>query len=280
MKSAPEASSAGSSQDVSDVPVLEVKSLGKRFPARRGRDAPPWVIQDLSFCVRPGEFLTIIGPSGAGKSTLLNMIAQIETVSAGEIIFNGETVKSHDPRSLRPGCHRRIGYVTQDDCLLPWRTTIDNVLFPLEAQGRLDDQSRAHADMLIRAVGLAGYERYYPHELSGGMRKRAALIRTLAYDPPVILMDEPFAAVDAQTRTQLQADLLKLWNLGRKTIIFVTHDIAEAIALGDRALVLSRQPTRIAAEHDIPIPRPRNVADIFALPGFATIYERIRTAIQ
>jgi NitT/TauT family transport system ATP-binding protein len=170
--------------------------------------------------------------------------------------------------------------VTQDDNLLPWRTTLENVLFPLEVQGRLDQETRAHADMLVSAVGLAGFERYYPHELSGGMRKRAALIRTLAYDPPVILMDEPFAAVDAQTRTQLQADLLRLWELGRKTIIFVTHDITEAIALGDRALVLSRQPTSIAAEHAIPIPRPRDVRDIFALEGFAAVYDGIRTAIQ
>jgi NitT/TauT family transport system ATP-binding protein len=263
-----------------EPPLLEIKDLGKRFPARAGREPPPWVIQGLSFAVRPGEFLTIIGPSGAGKSTLLNMIAQIDTVSAGEIVFDGQAVNSHDPRTLRPGVDRRIGYVTQDDNLLPWRTTIDNVLFPIEVQGRLNHQTRAHAEMLVRAVGLAGYERYYPHELSGGMRKRAALIRTLAYDPPMILMDEPFGAVDAQTRMQLQADLLKLWELGRKTIIFVTHDITEAIALGDRALVLSRQPARIAAEHAIPIPRPRNVQDIFALEGFAAIYERIRAAIQ
>ena len=265
---------------MTEAPLLEIKSLGKRFPARAGREPPPWVIQELSFSVRPGEFLTIVGPSGAGKSTLLNMIAQIDTVTAGEIAFNGQTVATHDPRSLRPGFDRRIGYVTQDDNLLPWRTTIDNVLFPIEVQGRLNDETRAHVEMLIRAVGLAGYERYYPHELSGGMRKRAALIRTLAYDPPMILMDEPFGAVDAQTRTQLQADLLKLWSLGRKTIIFVTHDITEAIALGDRALVLSRQPARIAAEHVIPIPRPRNVQDIFALEGFAAVYERIRAAIQ
>jgi NitT/TauT family transport system ATP-binding protein len=265
---------------MSAAPLLEIKGLGKRFPARQGRDPPPWVIQGLSFSVRPGEFLTIVGPSGAGKSTLLNMIAQIDTASAGEIVFNGETVSSHDARTLRPGFDRRIGYVTQDDNLLPWRTTLENVLFPLEVQGRLDQETRAHADMLVSAVGLAGFERYYPHELSGGMRKRAALIRTLAYDPPVILMDEPFAAVDAQTRTQLQADLLRLWELGRKTIIFVTHDITEAIALGDRALVLSRQPTSIAAEHAIPIPRPRDVRDIFALEGFAAVYDRIRTAIQ
>jgi NitT/TauT family transport system ATP-binding protein len=264
----------------SEVPLLEIRSLGKRFPGRFGREPSPWVIQDLSFAVEPGELVTIIGPSGAGKSTLLNMIAQIDTASAGDIVFNGEIVKSRDPRSLRPGFDRRIGYVTQDDNLLPWRTTIENVLFPIEVQGRLDAETRAHVEMLIDAVGLGGFEHYYPHELSGGMRKRAALIRTLAYDPPVILMDEPFAAVDAQTRTQLQADLLRLWNLGRKTIIFVTHDITEAIALGDRALVLSRQPTRIAAEHAIPIPRPRDVKDIFALPGFAAAYDRIRAAIQ
>jgi NitT/TauT family transport system ATP-binding protein len=265
---------------MSDTPLLEIRNLGKRFPTRQGREPSPWVIQELSFSVRAGEFLTIIGPSGAGKSTLLNMIAQIDTVSAGEIVFNGETVTSHDARTLRPGFDRRIGYVTQDDNLLPWRTTIDNVLFPIEVQGRLNAETRAHAEVLVRAVGLAGFERYYPHELSGGMRKRAALIRTLAYDPPVILMDEPFAAVDAQTRTQLQADLLTLWGLGRKTINYVTHDITEAIALGDSALVLSRQPTRIAAEHAIPIPRPRNVQDIFALEGFAAVHQRIRSEIQ
>ena len=147
---------------------------------------------------------------------------------------------TRDPRALKPGIERRIGYVTQDDNLLPWRSTLDNVLFSLEVQGKLDDASRARAEKLIQAVGLAGFEKYYPHELSGGMRKRTALIRTLVYDPPIILMDEPFAAVDAQTRTQLQADLLRLWDLGRKTIVFVTHDITEAIALGDRALVLSQ----------------------------------------
>jgi NitT/TauT family transport system ATP-binding protein len=260
--------------------LLEVRQLGKRFTQRHGREPSPWVIQDLSFSVADGEFLTIVGPSGAGKSTLLNIIAQIDTASAGEIVFDGTAVTARDPRALRPGLDRRIGYVTQDDNLLPWRSTLDNVLFALDVQSRLNDETRAHAEMLIRAVGLAGFERYYPHELSGGMRKRTALIRTLVYDPPVILMDEPFAAVDAQTRIQLQADLLNLWSLGKKTIIFVTHDIIEAIALGDRALVLSRQPARIAAEHIIPIPRPRNIKDIFAVEGFAAIYEKIRADVQ
>jgi NitT/TauT family transport system ATP-binding protein len=261
-------------------PMLEIRSLGKRFPARAGREPPPWIIQDLSFSVGAGELLTIIGPSGAGKSTLLNIVAQIDTATAGEIAFDGERIASPEMKALHPGLNRRIGYVTQDDNLLPWRTTIDNVLFPREVQGTLDDAARARAAELIAAVGLSGFERYYPHELSGGMRKRAALIRTLVYDPPMILMDEPFAAVDAQTRTQLQEDLLRLWSLKRKTIIFVTHDITEAIALGDRALVLSKQPSRIAAEHVIPIPRPRNVKDIFALPGFAATYEKIRADVQ
>ena len=260
--------------------LLDIRGLGKRFPARQSREASPWVIQNLSLSVGAGEFVTIVGPSGAGKTTLLNVIAQIDTASAGEIIFDGTPIACQDPRALRPGLGRRIGYVTQDDNLLPWRTTIDNVLFPLEVQGSLTEATRQRAQMLVGAVGLAGFERYYPHELSGGMRKRAALIRTLLYDPPVILMDEPFGALDAQTRTQLQADLLTLWNLGRKTIIFVTHDITEAIALGDRALVLTRAPSRIAAEHPIPIPRPRNVMDIFALEGFAGLYEKIRAQVQ
>jgi len=261
------------------TPLLEVRNLAKRFPTRQGREPSPWIIRDLTFSVPDGELLTIIGPSGAGKSTLLNMIAQVDVPSAGEILFQGDKIETSDPKAMRPGLDRRIGYVTQDDNLLPWRTTIDNVLFPLEVQGRLDDKARAHAQMLVDAVGLTGFERYYPHELSGGMRKRAALIRTLVYDPPVILMDEPFGAVDAQTRMQLQEDLLRLWNLGRKTIVFVTHDIVEAIILGDRTLVLTRQPARIAAEHVIPIPRPRSVKDFLALPGFAQIYERIRAEV-
>src|SRR5215213_11321205 len=129
--------------------MLDIKKLGKRFPARAGREPPPWIIQDMSFSVGAGELLTIVGPSGAGKSTLLNIIAQIDTTSAGEIVFDGATVTTRDPRALQPGCNRRIGYVTQDDNLLPWRSTLDNVLFALEVQGRLNDETRARAEMLI-----------------------------------------------------------------------------------------------------------------------------------
>ena len=240
----------------------------------------PWVIEDLSFAVTEGEFLTIIGPSGSGKTTLLNMLAQIDTASAGEVRFQSQTAPIDDPKGLNPGLSCQIGYVTQEDNLLPWRTTLQNVLFPLVVQRRLNDETQARAEMLIRAVGLAGFENHYPHELSGGMRKRASLIRTLVYDPPVILMDEPFGALDAQTRAQLQEDLLRLWNLGRKTIVFVTHDIAEAIALGDRTLVLSKSPARIAGEHVNAITRPRDVSGIMTHPEFAALYQRIRAQVQ
>jgi NitT/TauT family transport system ATP-binding protein len=260
--------------------LLEVRGLSKRFGDRAGRDPSPWVIQDLSFVVNEGEFLTIIGPSGSGKTTLLNMLAQIDTASGGEIRFQSQVAPIRDPKSLKPGLACKIGYVTQEDNLLPWRTTLQNVLFPLTVQRRLNDETRARAQMLIHAVGLAGFEQHYPHELSGGMRKRASLIRTLVYDPPVILMDEPFGALDAQTRTQLQEDLLRLWNLGRKTIVFVTHDIAEAIALGDRTLVLSRSPASIAGEHCNPIPRPRNIRGIMIHPEFGALYHRIRVQVQ
>jgi NitT/TauT family transport system ATP-binding protein len=265
---------------VTGQPLLEVDDLSKRFAARAGRDAPPWVIQGLSFSVDDGEFLTIIGPSGSGKTTLLNMLAQIDTASGGAVRFQSQPAPVGDPKALNPGLSCKIGYVTQEDNLLPWRTTLQNVLFPLKVQGRLNSQTRAHAETLIKAVGLAGFEQHYPHELSGGMRKRASLIRTLVYDPPVILMDEPFGALDAQTRTHLQEDLLRLWDLGRKTIIFVTHDIAEAIALGDRTLVLTRAPARIAGEHAITIPRPRDIRGIMAHPDFSTLYQRIRAQVQ
>jgi len=259
--------------------LLEVRDLAKRFATRTGREPSPWVIQGLSFSVKDGEFLTIVGPSGAGKTTLLNMIAQIDAASGGEVKFGSQTAPLGDPKSLRPGLECRIGYVTQDDNLLPWRTTLQNVLFPLEVQGKLTEATRKHAQDLIRAVGLAGFENHYPHELSGGMRKRASLIRTLVYDPPVILMDEPFGAVDAQTRGQLQQDLLRLWNMGRKTIVFVTHDIAEAIALGDRTLVLTRAPAKVAGEHIITIPRPRDIGAILTDPQFTELYQRIRAQV-
>ncbi len=260
--------------------LLEVVGLDKRFPPRNGRGEAPWVIRDLSFAVEEGEFVTIVGPSGAGKSTILSMIAQVEPASGGRISLGGEVVFDGSRPALRPGLDCRVGYVTQDDNLLPWRTLLENVLFPLEVQGRLDAAARARARELLHAVGLQGHESYYPHELSGGMRKRASLVRTLVYDPPVILMDEPFGALDAETRAQLQADLQRLWAMRRKTILFVTHEISEAIALGDRVMVLSRAPAEVAAQHLVDLPRPRVVDDVLTTPGFVALYEAIRKVIR
>ncbi|MGE0800329.1 MAG: ABC transporter ATP-binding protein [Lautropia sp.] len=258
---------------------LEVSGLGRHFPVRDDPGSPRWVIRDLSFRVQAGEFVTIIGPSGSGKSTLLNLLSQIDLPSAGEIRIGGVVASSNASTQLNPGLDLRIGYVTQDDNLLPWRSLLDNVLFPLKVQGRLDAAARARARDLMAAVGLTGFERHYPHELSGGMRKRASLIRTLIYDPPIILMDEPFGAVDAQTRLQLQQDLLTLWELKKKTIVFVTHDITEAVGLADRVLVLSTSPASIRAEHAVPLARPRDMRGVIAQPAFAPLFESIRSQV-
>jgi NitT/TauT family transport system ATP-binding protein len=260
-------------------PLLEILGLSKRFAAREGRAGALAVIEDLSFAVHEGELVTLVGPSGSGKSTLLNMLAQIERPTAGAVRLRGETILEPASASLEPGWHCQIGYVTQEDNLLPWRRLEDNILFPLRAQGRLDGAARARAAELIEVAGLKGFEAYYPHELSGGMRKRASLVRTLAYDPPVILMDEPFGALDAQTRVELHGDLLRLWHLKRKTILFVTHDIAEAIALADRVLVLSRAPARVVAEFPVELPRPRDVDRLLVAPGFVQLYERVRESL-
>ncbi|MDO9435185.1 ABC transporter ATP-binding protein [Hydrogenophaga sp.] len=260
--------------------MLRVDHLGRSFRTRDSGDAERWVIQDMSFSVADGEFITVIGPSGSGKSTLLNLLSQIDLPSAGEIWLEGRCVSTASTAVAKPGLDCRIGYVTQDDNLLPWRNLLDNVTFPLKVQGRLDAAGIARARELLAAVGLEGFEKYYPHELSGGMRKRASIIRTLVYDPPIILMDEPFGALDAQTRLQLQNDLLKLWTAKRKTILFVTHDIVEAIGLADRVLVLSRAPTHIAAEHVVDLPRPRALDELLAQPGFAALHERIRALVR
>ncbi|TXL77563.1 ABC transporter ATP-binding protein [Vineibacter terrae] len=260
-------------------PVLEVRDLARCFGGRDGRDDALAVIEGLSLAVAEGEFVTVAGPSGSGKSTLLNMIAQIDRPSEGTIHLRGETILAPGKADLNPGWNCQIGYVTQEDNLLPWRRLLDNILLPLRAQRRLDADARTRVAALIETAGLTGFERYYPHELSGGMRKRASLVRTLAYDPPVILMDEPFGALDAQTRTELHADLLRLWSLKRKTIVFVTHDITEAIALGDRVLVLSRAPARVVDEYRVDLPRPRDVDHLIAEPAFARLYESIRQSL-
>lgn len=173
------------------------------------------------------------------------------------------------------GINPEIGYVTQKDNLWPWRTLKNNVVFALEVRGVSKEEREERAERFIQKVGLAGFEEHYPHELSGGMRQRGNIIRTLIYDPVVILMDEPFGPLDAQTRMVLQNDLLRIWEENKKTIIFVTHDLVEAIALSDRVIIMTRRPGTVRDVIDVRIPRPRNVFAIHTAPGFKETYEKV-----
>ena len=244
--------------------LLTLNRVTRRFISR-GRIVE--AIGDFSLEVAEHSFVTIVGPSGCGKSTLLNMMVGLLEPTSGQVLFRGVPV--HAPV-------RQIGYITQRDTLLPWRTLQRNVEFALEVQGMDRAPRAARARELIREVGLAGFEDHYPHELSGGMRQRAMIIRSLAYDPEVLLLDEPFGALDAQTRGQLQNQLMVLQASTRKTIVFITHDLIEAVALADEVVVISRQPGTIRARHTVPMPRPRNVFDIHNEPVFIEIYGAVK----
>ncbi|WP_304306764.1 ABC transporter ATP-binding protein [Pseudacidovorax intermedius] len=258
--------------------LLQLSQLGVCYDGGKAQ-GPRWILRDVDLTVHEGEFVTIMGSSGAGKSTLLNVVAQTLAPSAGRILFRGWPVGG-EGMPAQPGSGRQIGYVTQDDNLLPWRSVWDNVMFPLTLAGKPSAADVERVRRLVEQVGLAQWTGHYPHQLSGGMRKRASLARTLAYNPPVVLMDEPFGALDAETRAQLQADLLALWAVERKTILFVTHDINEAIALGDRVVLLSGSPGRVVLERRIDIARPRDPESIFKAPGFGEHYDAIRGCLR
>jgi NitT/TauT family transport system ATP-binding protein len=247
--------------------LLTLDRVTRRF-ASRGRMVE--AIRDFSLEVSEHSFVTIVGPSGCGKTTLLNMMVGLLEPTGGQVLFRGTAVQ---------GPVRQIGYITQRDTLLPWRTLQRNVEFALEVQGVHRAPRAARARALIAEVGLEGFEDHFPHELSGGMRQRAMIIRSLAYDPEVLLLDEPFGALDAQTRGQLQNQLMALQASTRKTIVFITHDLIEAVALADRVIVISRQPGTIRAEHSVPIPRPRNVFDIHNEPAFIQVYGAVKDQV-
>jgi NitT/TauT family transport system ATP-binding protein len=223
-------------------------------------------IENVSLEIRGDSFVSLIGPSGCGKSTILKLLAGLTRSSAGVIEFWGKPIL---------GINTQVGYVTQDHNLYPWLTLQENVEFPLLARGIAREERQHQAGDLIRMVGLAGFENAYPYELSGGMQKRGSIIRTLIYDPGVILMDEPFGPLDAQTRLVMQQELLDLWARKQKTILFVTHDLAEAITLSDRVVVMTRRPGQIKGIFDIPLARPRDVFTIHESPEFHEIYRKI-----
>ena len=227
---------------------LEIAGLTKRYHVERDvRDV--LALDDVSLSVADGEFMAIVGPSGCGKTTLLNIVAGLLPYEVGSVSIDGRKVAG-------PGVDRAV--VFQQASLLPWRTVAGNVRYGMEMQKRFDRESMtARADAFIKLVGLTGFERHYPSELSGGMQQRVNLARATAADPLVLLMDEPFAALDAQTRELMQAELLKIWAEAHKTVLFITHQIDEAIFLADRVAVMSARPGRIREVLTIPFERPR-----------------------
>jgi len=224
-------------------------------------------VRDVSFRVDAGRFVSLVGPSGCGKTTLLGLIAGLVPVTEGRIVIGDRPVSGAVPPD--------IGYLFQRDALLPWKTALQNVALPLTIRGAPAAETRERATAWLRRVGLAGFEGYYPHQLSGGMRKRVSLATTLIYGPTVLLMDEPFSALDVQTRNLMENELLDLWAETRNTVLFVTHDLEEAIALSDEVLVLTAGPGRIKATYPIPLVRPRNVVEIRFREEFTRLYEQI-----
>jgi len=243
--------------------MLAIKDVYKFYPSPSGGRL---IVEDVSFDVPKGEFLALVGPSGCGKSTILSMIAGLTSPSRGSISQDGKPIA---------GVNHAVGYMTQNDTLLPWRSVESNVRLPLELRRAPREEQARVAQQYIDMVGLNGFERYFPAQLSGGMRKRTLLARTLAYGPETLLMDEPFGAVDAQLKLQLHAELLSIWSATSKTIIFVTHDIEEAISLADRVILFSQRPARIRLIRPIDIARPRDVRRVRTSPAFNAAYEEL-----
>ena len=243
------------------APKVSVSGLSIAFGPTRALDR-------VSLTVGDGEFVSIVGPSGCGKSTMLNVIAGLLAPAEG-----GTSVAGIETN----GAGSRIGYMFQKDTLLPWATALDNICLPMDVKGERDGHK---ARALMQMVDLTGFEAHYPRQLSGGMRKRVQLARLLAQDPEVLLMDEPFGALDAQTRLIIQEEFLKIWERQRKTVLFVTHDLQEAIALSDRVVLISARPGRVKATYAINLPRPRKVDEVMASPRFTALFQEIWASLK
>ena len=244
-------------------PVIEIKGVSKTYKTQDG-EVPS--LQPLDFDIQDGEFLVVVGPSGCGKSTLLKLIAGLLPPTQGEIRVEGRVVASP---------HRDVGIVFQSALLLPWRRVLENVMMPVEVKGLPVEEYRKRALDLIKMVGLDGFERKYPWQLSGGMQQRAAICRALVHDPKIVLMDEPFGALDAMTRERMNVELQRIQRETRKTVLLITHSIPEAVFLADRVLVMSARPGRIDAIYDVTLPRPRSL-DVMADPCFVALTQTIR----
>ena len=247
--------------------AIAVKGLRKEYATPRGAVL---ALDDIDFTVGEGEFVTIVAPSGCGKSTLLKILGGLLPTTRGEVKLRNVPIT---------GPRRDIGMVFQSPVLFPWRTVLDNVLLPVDVQRLGREENRSRALDLLALVGLRGFEHRYPWELSGGMQQRVAITRGLIHNPAMLLMDEPFGALDAMTREGLNLELQRIWLAHRETVVFITHSIAEAVFLADRVLVMTPRPGRITEQVPVTIPRPRPL-DVMAAPEFVGIVRRIRTHFQ
>ncbi len=243
--------------------MIKIEGIGKTFQS--GARATT-ALAPVDLRIEDGEFVSFIGPSGCGKSTLLNMIAGIVAPSCGAIVHDGRTVA---------GPNTATGYMTQQDSLLPWRTAAANIALPLILRGTPKARVDARVAEMLALVGLTNFGGHFPGELSGGMKKRVALAQILSYDPATLLMDEPFGALDAQLKLLMQGELMRIWEGARKTIVFVTHDLAEAITLSDRVVVFSSRPGRVKAIHTITLPRPRDPLKIQFAPAYRDVHQTL-----
>src|SRR4030088_2000260 len=242
-------------------PAIELHGVTKRFLTPSG--AVFTALRDLDMVVQPGEFCAVVGPTGCGKSTTLALISGLEPASEGEVKVFGKPVT---------GIAEGIGYVFQTDAVFPWKTVLDNVAAGPRYHGQSSRDARERAREWIARVGLAGFEDRYPYQLSGGMRKRVALAQSLINEPRILLMDEPFSALDVQTRALMENELLSLWANSKASVVFVTHDLEEAISLSDQVIVITAGPGTVKANYPVPLSRPRNVTEIRMQPQFSEIF--------
>ncbi len=252
--------------------ALELLAISCTFRSKDDPGQRYTAMADTTLRIRAGEFVSVVGPTGCGKSTLLNIGAGLLEPSSGQVLIFGEALT---------GINTRAGYMFQSEALMPWRSTLDNVMVGLQYRGVPDAEARAQAEQWLARVGLSGFGDRYPHQLSGGMRKRTALAQVLALDPEIILMDEPFSALDVQTRQLMENEVLELWAAKKKAVLFITHDLDEAIAMSDRVVVLSAGPaTHPIGEFDIDLARPRDVAEVRAHPRFVDLRTQIWNVLR
>ncbi|CAN7300893.1 ABC transporter ATP-binding protein [Bosea sp. LjRoot237] len=260
----------GDAGAAAELPAVSLAGIDITFHLQGGQRYQ--AVKKIDLAVAPGEFVSVVGPTGCGKSTLLNAAAGLLMPSAGKVTIFGQPLS---------GLNRRAGYLFQQDALMPWKTALDNVKVALEPMGVSDAQADKHARDWLGRVGLRAFVERYPHMLSGGQRKRVALAQMLIRDPEILLMDEPFGPLDAQTRQIMGNLLLDLWSKDRKALIFVTHDLEEAIALSDRVVVMSAGPAAgIVADYKVPLPRPRDIAEIRLEKAFHEIHRDIWTSLR